>query len=65
MNALRTVKHATVYVKADARVPYQKLLAVLEALQPRPTVLLTAAPKPAPKGEITPPYGVKVALGGQ
>jgi hypothetical protein len=60
--ALGKLKAGTVYVKADARVPYQNVLTVLDALRGRPVVLLTASPKNAPKGQIVPPYGVKLTV---
>lgn len=63
VSALSSLGSATVYVKADARVPYQKLLAVLDALHGRPVVLLTA-PANMEKGKLVPPYGLKVMLGG-
>lgn len=53
----------TVYVKADARVPFQNVLLVLDALRGHTVVLLTApTSQPAP-GTMTWPYGVKVTLG--
>lgn len=53
----------TVYVKADARVPYQTVLSVLDALRGHEVVLLTAAPSNAEATTIMPPYGVRVKLG--
>jgi biopolymer transport protein ExbD len=49
----------TVYVKADARAPYQKVLAVLDTLHGHSVVLLTAPPPNAKRTSIMPPYGVK------
>ena len=64
--ALTSLPEGTVYVKADARVPYQKILTVLDALRGRPVVLLTApGSKVGEMGTIVPPYGVKVTLGGR
>jgi biopolymer transport protein ExbD len=60
--ALSNLSGATVYVKADARVPYQKVLAVLDALRGKSVVLITAAPASAPRQEIMPPYGVKLTV---
>lgn len=57
---LRTFNAETVYVKADARVPYQKILAVLDELRGYSVVLLTAPPPNAKRTAITPPYGVKL-----
>ncbi len=65
ISALSDVNQATVYVKADARTPYQKILAVLDALQGRSVVLLTAPAAKAQSGAMVPPYGLKVAVGGK
>ena len=53
----------TVYMKADARVPYQQILTVLDALHGHSVVLLTSSPSSAENSGITWPYGVKVMLG--
>jgi biopolymer transport protein ExbD len=53
----------TVYVKADARVPYQQILGVLDEVRGRSVVLLTASPSNVQTTGITPPYGVRVMLG--
>ncbi len=64
ISSLSSLNEGTVYVKADARAQYQKVLAVLDALHGRSVVLLTApASSNAEKGKIVPPYGVKVTLG--
>ena len=55
------VPSATVYVKADARVRYQSLLGVLDALHGHAVVLLAEPPIKPPTGQTLPPYGV--ALG--
>jgi biopolymer transport protein ExbD len=65
ISALSSLKPGTVYVKADARVAYQKILTVLDALHGRPLVLLTASPANTRKGNIMPPYGVKLTVGGR
>ncbi len=52
----------TVYVKADGRVPYQKVLGVLDELRGKSVVLLTAAPAKAKTATFMPPYGVKLSL---
>jgi biopolymer transport protein ExbD len=65
LSTLSQLNAATVYVKADARVPYQKLLAVLDALRGHSVVLLTSSPSSNQTSQITWPYGVKVTLGGQ
>jgi len=54
-----------VYVKADARVPYQHILKVLDALHGHSVVLLASSPTSAEKTGIAPPYGIKVAFGGE
>ena len=60
--ALSTVSAETVYVKADSRAPYQKVLAVLDALHGKSVVLLTTPPENAAvrQGVVT-PYGLKLA----
>ncbi len=60
--ALSSLTAATVYVKADFRAPFQKVLAVLDALRGPQAVLLTAPPGQPEKGKIVPPYGVKLML---
>ena len=60
--ALSKLSADTVYVKADARVPYQALLTVMDALRGKTVVLLTAAPNTVEKTRIVPPYGVKVTF---
>ncbi len=64
LTALSNMGTGTVYVKADARVPYQKILDVLNALHGRPVVLLTAPTAEGEKGKPVPPYGMKVTVGG-
>ena len=58
--ALDTLAPGTVYLKADARVPYQKILSTLDALRNRPVVLLAAPNTPAKRDGIVPPYGLKL-----
>ena len=65
LSSLSQLNAPTVYVKADARVPYQKLLTVLDALRGRSVVLLASSPSSGQSSQITWPYGVKVMLGGQ
>ena len=60
--ALASVSAGTVYVKADSRVPYQKVLAVLDALRGKSVVLLTATPNNVERSGIVPPYGMKVSV---
>jgi biopolymer transport protein ExbD len=61
--ALSGMVPETVYVKADSRAPFQKVLAVLDALRGKSVVLL-AEPPPASgaRGEVTPPYGLKLTV---
>ena len=62
-SALKNLPGPTVYVKADARVPYQQVLTVLDELRGRSVVLLAASSSKTDIGKITPPYGVRVAVG--
>ena len=62
LSSLSALSAATVYVKADAQVQYQEILAVLEALRGKRVLLLTAAPAKAETGQFLPPYGVEVKL---
>lgn len=61
--ALGKVKAETVYVKADARAPFQRVMTVLDALRGKTVVLLTAPLSRPEKGKVVPPYGVRVSLG--
>lgn len=65
VDALAGVPTSTVYVKADARAAVQQLLTVLDALQGHSVVLLTAPTAKMGAGKITPPYGVRLAVGGK
>ncbi|MEO8371024.1 MAG: hypothetical protein ABI806_17710 [Candidatus Solibacter sp.] len=60
--ALSNLKAGTVYVKADSRVPFQTVLAVLDALRGKSVVLLTTSPAAAEKTKPLSPYGIKVAV---
>lgn len=60
--ALPTLTAETIYLKADSRAPFQKVLTVLDALQGKSVVLLTASPASAPREAIVPPYGLKVLV---
>ena len=53
----------TVYVKADARAPYQSVLTVVNALRGHSLVLLTAPAVKAEAGKIATPNGLEVAIG--
>lgn len=61
-SALSNIKAGTVYVKADARAPFQSVLTVLDALHGRSVVLLTAPLLRPEEGKMLPPYGIKVRL---
>jgi len=61
-SALSSLKEETVYVKADARVPYQTVLSVLDALRGKTVVLLTASPANAVRQGYAPPYGILLKL---
>ena len=60
--ALSNLSAETVYVKADSQAPFQKVLAVLDALRGKSVVLLAAPPKNAGNAKIVPPYGMKVVV---
>ncbi len=61
-DALSRSSAQTVYVKADARAPFQVVLAVLDALRGKSVALLTASPAGAGSANRVPPYGIKVAV---
>jgi biopolymer transport protein ExbD len=61
-SALSNLSAETVYVKADSRVPFQKLLTVLDALRGKSVVLLAAPPKNVEGQKPVPPYGMKVIV---
>jgi hypothetical protein len=60
--ALNRLTAETVYVKADARVPFQRVLTVLEGLRGKSVVLLTASAGggQVERGKIVPPYGIRL-----
>ena len=60
--ALSNLSAGTVHVKADSRVPFQKVLTVLDALHGRSVVLLSAPPANVGKEKIVPPYGMKLTV---
>ena len=60
--ALSNLSAETVYVKADSRVPFQKVLTVLDALRGKSVVLLAAPPKNVKRTKIVPPYGMEVTV---
>jgi hypothetical protein len=60
--ALSSLRAGIVYVKADSRVPYQKILAVLDALRGKSVVLLTAPPRNVESDGFVHPYGMKLVV---
>lgn len=60
--ALNSLTAETVYLKADARAPFQTVLAVLDGLGGKSVVLLSASPGNAKAGEIVAPYGIRLAV---
>lgn len=61
-DALSNLSAGTVYVKADSRAPFQKVLTVLDALRGKSVVLLAAPPRNAERAKPVPPYGMKVIV---
>jgi len=62
-SALTNLSTATLYVKADSRVAFQKLLTVLDALRGKSVVLLAAPlPKNVEGAKPVPPYGLEVIV---
>jgi hypothetical protein len=60
--ALSNLSDATIYVKADSRVPYQKVLAVLDALRGKTVVLLAEPPENATRQGMVSPYGINLIV---
>jgi biopolymer transport protein ExbD len=60
--ALSKLSAATVYLKADSRAPFQKVLTVLDALRGKSVVFLAAPTKNAGSAKIVPPYGMRVTV---
>jgi len=59
---LANLSDETVYVKADARVPFEKVLAVLDALRGKSVVLLSSSPEKAASPGILRPYGTRLIV---
>jgi biopolymer transport protein ExbD len=59
--ALSRLRDRTIYVKVDARAPFQKVLAVFDALHGKSVVLLSAPENGVRQGYV-PPYGTKLIL---
>jgi biopolymer transport protein ExbD len=60
--ALSKLSAGTVYLKADSRVPFQKVLAVLDALRGKSVVLIAAPPRNVAGAKILPPYGMELTV---
>jgi hypothetical protein len=60
--ALSRLRDRTVFVKFDARVPFQEVLEVLDALRGKSVVLLSAPPENTPKTAYMTPYGMKLVV---
>ena len=60
--ALSRLSQRTVYVKADVQAPYQKVLAVLDALRGKSVVLLSAPPENVGRRGYVPPYGTTLVV---
>jgi biopolymer transport protein ExbD len=60
--ALGTLNAETVYVKADSRVPFQKVLTVLDALRGKSVVLLAASPANLTGRKVVPPFGIRLTV---
>jgi hypothetical protein len=62
-DALSNVSAETLYVKADARAPYQTVLTVLDALRGKSVVLLAAPPANAAATQgVVSPYGIRLIV---
>lgn len=61
-DALSRLSEETVYLKADARVPFQTVLTVLDALRGKSVVMLAASPANVERAKGVPPYGMKVIV---
>ena len=60
--ALSGLTAETIYIKADARVPFQTVLTVLDALRGKSVVLLAASPATVSRAGIVPPYGIRTIV---
>jgi biopolymer transport protein ExbD len=65
LSVLSSLNSSTVYLKADARVPYQEVISVFDALQGKTIVLLTAPASEGKSAGIMPPYGLKINQSGE
>ena len=60
---LSKLNDQTVYLKADARAPYQAVLSALDALTGKSVVLIASTTGNSLKGGYSAPYGVKLSVG--
>ena len=60
--ALSHLTAETIYIKADARAPFQTVLTVLNALRGKSIVMLAVLPADAERAKVVSPYGIKVIL---
>jgi biopolymer transport protein ExbD len=60
--ALSRLSEGTVYIKVDARAPYQTVLATLDALHGKSVVLLSAPPETKVRRGYVPLYGTKLIV---
>lgn len=60
--ALSQLSATTVYVKADARTPFQTVLSVVDALRGKSVVLLSASPSATPQPKFVWPYGTTISV---
>ena len=60
--ALSNLSAKNIYVKADARVPFQTVLTVLDALRGKSVMLLAASPAKVDTAKIVSPYGIKMTV---
>jgi biopolymer transport protein ExbD len=61
-DALSKLSAKTVYLKADSRVPFQVVLAVLDALRGKSVVLIAASSTNVDRAKIVWPHGIKLTV---
>jgi hypothetical protein len=61
-SALSHLSAEIVYVKADARAPFQAVLTVLDALRGKSVGMLAASPANVERATLVSPYGIKVIV---
>jgi len=60
--SLSRLSAKTIFVKADARVPFQTILSVLGALRGKSVVMLAASPLGQNNARAKSPYGIKLVV---